>query len=126
MSANGNQWRSQKRSYQLPSHWPRVEVPYVEDNPNRAVCPEHGLRVIIGYDIHETAVMEPARFYIKFVKVPKYKCHGHPECGIQQQPAPDGLVKGNKIDTSIGAQGGDSYNDLRDGAPAQSRCVCIR
>ncbi|MFN7877198.1 MAG: transposase [Pirellula sp.] len=30
--------------------------------------------------------------------------HGHPECGIQQQPAPDGLVKGNKIDTSIGAQ----------------------
>lgn len=93
-----------KRNYQLPSHWPRVEVPYVEDNPNRTVCPEHGLREIIGYDIRETAVMEPARFYVKFVKVPKYKCHGHPECGIQQQPAPEGLVKGNKIDTSIGAQ----------------------
>ncbi len=93
-----------KRNYQLPSHWPRFEVPYVEDNPNRALCSEHGPREIIRFDIRKTAVMEPARFHVKFVKVPKYKRYGHPECEIQQQRAPDGLVKGNKIETRVGVQ----------------------
>lgn len=93
-----------KRSYQAPQHWPRVEVPYKEDDPTRSQCPEHGPREIMGYEIREKAVMVPARFYVEQTKVPKYKCAGHPECGIQQQAAPEGLVKGDKIDTSIGAQ----------------------
>jgi transposase len=93
-----------KRNYQLPPHWPRVEVPYKEDDPSRGVCAEHGPRETIGYDLREKAVMVPAKFYVEVTKVPKQICTGHPECGVKQQPAPEGLVKGDKIDTSIGAQ----------------------
>ncbi len=93
-----------KRSYGLPNHWPRVQVEYVEDNPNRNTCPEHGEREIMGYETREKAVMKPAQFYVEVTQVPKYKCKNHPECGISQQPAPEGLVKGDKIDTSIAVQ----------------------
>jgi transposase len=93
-----------KRTYQLPSHWPRVEVPYKEDDPMRGICSEHGPRETIGFEIREKAVMIPAKFYVQVTKVPKQACAGHPECGVKQQPAPEGLVKGDKIDTSIGAQ----------------------
>ncbi len=93
-----------KRSYALPRHWPRVEIPYVEDNPERGTCPQHGPREILGYETREKAVMKPAQFYVEVTQVPQYKCANHPECGISQQPAPEGLVKGDKIDTSIAAQ----------------------
>ncbi len=58
----------------------------------------------MDYEVREKAVMIPAKFYVEQTKVPKYKCAGHPECGIKQQADPDELVKGNKIDTSIAAQ----------------------
>ena len=93
-----------KRNYNLPTHWPRVEVAYKENDPTRGICSEHGPRETIGFEIREKAVMIPARFYVEVTKVPKLVCAGHPECGVKQQPAPEGLVKGDKIDTSIGAQ----------------------
>jgi transposase len=93
-----------KRSHDLPRHWPRVEVPYVETDPANSHCDQHGPREIMGYETREKAVMKPAKFYVQFTRVPKYKCQGHPECGIAQQAAPEGLVKGDKIDTSIAAQ----------------------
>jgi len=93
-----------KRSYAAPAHWPRVEVPYKETDPSTSHCDEHGPREIIDYEVREKAVMIPAKFYVQQTKVPKFKCKGHPECGIKQQPAPEGLVKGDKIDTSIAAQ----------------------
>jgi transposase len=93
-----------KRSYEAPKHWPRVEVPYKETDPKVSNCEEHGPREVMGFEIREKAVLIPAKFYVEQTKVPKYKCAGHPECGIKQQPAPEGLVKGDKIDTSIAAQ----------------------
>jgi len=93
-----------KRNYNAPAHWPRVEVPYQETDPTVSQCEKHGPREIIGYETREKAVMVPAKFYVEQTKVPKFKCVGHPECGIKQQPAPEGLVKGDKIDTSIAAQ----------------------
>lgn len=93
-----------KRDYSAPRHWPRVEVPYKETDPTLSHCDEHGPREIMGYEIHEKAVMTPAKFYVEQTKKPKYKCSGHPECGIHQQPALEGLVKGDKIDTSIATQ----------------------
>lgn len=93
-----------KRSYDAPAHWPRVDVPYVETDPTVSQCDTHGPREIMSYEIREKAVMIPAKFYVERMRVPKYKCAGHPECGIKQQPAPEGLVKGDKLDTSIAAQ----------------------
>jgi transposase len=93
-----------KRDYTAPGHWPRVEVPYKETDPSVSNCPEHGPREVIDFEIREKAVMIPAKFYVEQTQVPKYKCVGHPECGIKQQRAPEGLVKGDKIDTSIAAQ----------------------
>lgn len=93
-----------KRNYNPPAHWPRVEVPYKETDPSLSQCAQHGPREIMSYELREKAVMIPAKFYVEQTKVPKYKCNGHPECGIKQQPAPEGLVKGDKIDTSVATQ----------------------
>ena len=36
--------------------------------------------------------------------IPKYVCAAQPECGVREAPRPEGLVEGNRFDTSIGAE----------------------
>ena len=36
--------------------------------------------------------------------IPKYACEGAAECGVKEAPRPEGLVEGNRYDTSVAAE----------------------
>ncbi len=86
----------------LPTHLPRVER-IVDVPESMAVCPIHGERKIIDYDITETLKMQPAKLWVERVKYPKLVCPGCAECGIVSPERPTGLVEGNRYDTSVAA-----------------------
>jgi transposase len=91
------------RNEQLPPHLERREV--VVDVPEAdRECPRHGPRKIVGYDSTETLVIERPRLWVRVTKFPKFGCETYPECGIVQPPRPNGLVEGNRYDTSVAAE----------------------
>lgn len=86
----------------LPAHLPRVER-IVDVPESLAVCPIHGARKIIAYDITETLKMQPAKLWVEQLKYPKLTCPGCAECGIVSPERPTSLVEGNRYDTSVAA-----------------------
>ena len=91
------------RREQLPEHLPRKEVTaaVTEDLSH---CATHGDRKVIGYDVVEKLVVEPAKLYVLATKYPKYVCEGHPECGVGSPERPTGLVEGDRYDTSVASE----------------------
>lgn len=86
----------------LPAHLPRVER-IVDVPESLAVCPIHGARKVIDYDITETLKMPPAKLWVEQLKYPKLTCPGCAECGIVSPERPTSLVEGNRYDTSVAA-----------------------
>jgi transposase len=87
----------------FPEHLERYEVtPPVDEAQTN--CPMHGERQLIGYDQTETLEFLRPVLRVRVTKYPKYVCAGQPECGVQQPPRAEGLVEGNRFDTSIGAE----------------------
>ncbi len=94
--------KKKPRDESLPSDLPRVEK--LADVPDEMkTCPTHGEREIIGYDITETLMREPARLWVQRTKYPKFACLSSPKCGIASPERPTSLVEGNRYDTSIAA-----------------------
>ncbi|HEV7179970.1 MAG TPA: IS66 family transposase [Candidatus Baltobacteraceae bacterium] len=91
------------RNGKLPEHIERYEViaPATDEQTN---CPTHGERQLIGYDETETLEFLRPVLRVRVTKYPKYICPDQPECGVKQPPRPEGLVEGNRYDTSVGAE----------------------
>jgi len=91
------------RDETFPAHLPREEK--VLDVPaSEKECPEHGPKELIGYDTTETLVFERPKLKVLVTKYPKYICVQQPACGVVQHERPNGLVEGNRYDTSIAAE----------------------
>jgi transposase len=91
------------RDESLPAHLPREEVTL--DAPQETKhCAEHGARKLIGYDEQQTLLFERPKLKVRVTKIPKYACEGQPQCGVQEAPRPEGLVEGNRYDTSVAAE----------------------
>ena len=91
------------RDESLPAHLPREEV--VLPVPAEVQhCAEHGERKLIGYDEQETLVFERPKLKVRVTKIPKFACEGAPQCGVKEAPRPQGLVEGNRYDTSVAAE----------------------
>lgn len=95
--------RVKPRQETLPEHLPRyeVEAPGPDDLKH---CPQHGERQVIGYDVVETLEFERPKLRVRRTKYPKYACPGQPECGVASPERADGLVEGNRYDTSVAAE----------------------
>jgi transposase len=91
------------RNEQLPAHLPRYEVT-LDVPDDKKSCPEHGARQLIGYDRLETLEIIPISLCVRVTLIPKYICSGCPECGVFEAARPNGLVEGNRFDTSIAAE----------------------
>jgi transposase len=91
------------RSEAFPAHLLRYEV--TAELPEEAkFCATHGERTIIGYDRQETLEYEPPKFKVRVTVIPKMACVAAPECGVKEAVRPEGLVEGNRFDTSVAAQ----------------------
>lgn len=91
------------RDESLPAHLPRYEVP-LEASEDVTHCPEHGPRTLIGYDRQESLEFERPKLKVRVTLIPKYACEGAPACGVVEAPRPEGLVEGNRYDTSVAAE----------------------
>jgi transposase len=91
------------RNDRLPEHLPRyeVEVPVPDELLH---CPLHGERKPIGYDIVETLEFERPKLRIRVTKYPKLICANEPTCGVASPERVEGLVEGNRFDTSVAAE----------------------
>ncbi len=91
------------RDESLPAHLPRYEVT-LEAAAEVKHCAEHGARKLIGHDRQETLEFERPKLKVRVTLIPKYVCEGQPACGVQEAPRPEGLVEGNRYDTSVAAE----------------------
>jgi transposase len=91
------------RSEAFPAHIPRYEVS-AETPDETKHCVTHGERKVIGYDRQETLEYVPPKLKVRVTVIPKYACPGAPECGVKEALRPEGLVEGNRYDTSVAAQ----------------------
>jgi transposase len=91
------------RDESLPAHLPRYEVT-LEVPEEVKHCAQHGERKPIGYDRQETLEFERPKLKVRVTLIPKFVCEGAPECGVVESPRPEGLVEGNRYDTSIAAE----------------------
>jgi transposase len=91
------------RSEALPEHLPRYEVEARVPEQTRH-CPQHGERMLIGYDRVEKLEFERPKLRVRVTKYPKYACSGHADCGIASPERPTGLVEGDRYDTSVAAE----------------------
>jgi len=95
--------KAKPRDEKLPAHIERYEV-LADPAPTDKQCSEHGAREVVGYDQTETLELKRPKLRVRVTKYPKYACVGHPECGLAQAERPDGLVEGNRYDTSVAAE----------------------
>lgn len=95
--------KKRRRNEQLPSHLPRQEV-IIDAADADQHCSEHGPKRFIGYDETETLVFERPKLKVLVTKYAKYVCPGEPQCGVSAAERPEGLVEGNRFDTSIAAE----------------------
>jgi transposase len=95
--------RVRSRRDKLPEHLPRyeVEVPVPDEVKN---CSQHGERKLIGYDTVETLEFERPKLRVRVTKYPKYICVDQPQCGVASPARAEGLVEGNRFDTSVAAE----------------------
>jgi len=91
------------RSEAFPAHIPRYEV-MAKTADDVKHCTTHGERTVIGYDRQETLEFVPPKLKVRVTVIPKYACQGAPECGVKEALRPEGLVEGNRYDTSVAAQ----------------------
>jgi len=91
------------RNEQLPAHLERYEV-IADVTEELRICPEHGERKLIGYDLVETLEYIPPKLRVRVTKFPKYVCANEPDCGVAAAARPAGLVAGNRYDTSVAAE----------------------
>lgn len=87
----------------FPAHIPRYEVT-LEGSPEDRTCATHGEKKLIDYDRQETLEFERPKLRVRVTLIPKYVCVGEPLCGVSQPPRPEGLVVGNRYDTSVAAE----------------------
>jgi len=91
------------RSEAFPAHLPRREVTL--DVPEDVKhCATHGERKLIGYDRQETLVIKRPELEVLVTLIPKLACEGAPECGVKEAPRPEGLIEGNRYDSSVAAE----------------------
>ena len=91
------------RNEQLPAHLPRYEVEAkVPDDVK--TCPRHCERQRIGVDRIETLEFERPKLRVRVTLIPKYACPNQAECGVREPPRPEGLVEGNRYDSSVAAE----------------------
>ena len=91
------------RDESFPAHLPRYEVT-LEAPPEARGCAQHGARKLIGYDCQETLEFERPKLKVRVTRIPKYACEGQPTCGVKEAPRPEGLVEGNRYDTSVASE----------------------
>jgi transposase len=91
------------RDESFPAHLPRYEIT-LEAPPQATHCAQHGERTLIGYDCQETLEFERPKLKVRVTRIPKYACAGQPACGVKEAPRPEGLVEGNRYDTSVAAE----------------------
>jgi transposase len=91
------------REESLPAHLPRYEVT-LEAPDEVKHCAEHGERKLIGHDRQETLEFERPKLKVRVTRIPKYVCEAQPACGVKEAPRPEGLVEGNRYDTSVAAE----------------------
>jgi transposase len=91
------------RDESFPAHLPRYEVT-LEAPPEARDCAQHGVRKLIGYDCQETLEFERPKLKVRVTRIPKYACEGQPACGVKEAPRPEGLVEGNRYDTSVASE----------------------
>jgi transposase len=91
------------RNEQLPAHLPRYEVELPVPDDVR-FCSEHGERKIIGHDRTETLEFERPKLRVRVTLIPKFACADEAACGVKEPARPQGLVEGNRYDTSIAAE----------------------
>jgi transposase len=92
-----------KRNEALPAHLPRREVT-LEASEEVKHCATHGERKLIGYDIQETLVIKRPELSVLVTRIPKFACENAAECGVKEATRPEGLVEGNRYDTSVAAE----------------------
>jgi transposase len=97
------QGRDKPRNEQLPAHLPRyeVEAPIPEEV---RFCATHGERKLIGHDRTETLEYTRPQLRVRVTLIPKFACEDEAECGVKEPARPQGLVEGNRYDTSVAAQ----------------------
>ena len=91
------------RNEKFPEHLPRYEVT-VEASDEITHCAEHGERKLIDYDSVEKLEFIRPRLKVRVTRYPKYVCEGASECGVGSPPRADGLVEGDRYDTSVAAE----------------------
>lgn len=91
------------RQEQLPAHLPRYEVT-LEAPADVRDCPTHGAKKLIGHDRLETLEYEPPKLRVRVTLIPKYVCEHEPACKVSEPARPEGLVEGNRYDTSVAAE----------------------
>jgi transposase len=91
------------RSESFPAHIPRYEVT-LEASEEVKHCATHGARKPIGYDRQQTLEFGRPTLKVRVTLIPKYVCEGAPECGVKEAPRPEGLIEGNRYDTSVAAE----------------------
>lgn len=95
--------KKKKRDESLPANLPRIEK--IADVPESdKTCATHGEKTLIGYDVRETLVYIPPQLEIRVTKFPKYACPNRPECKVTQAERPEGLIEGDRYDTSVAAE----------------------
>lgn len=97
---------SQKKSFALPSHFPRV-IEVIDVAEEAKECSEHGEKQLLPesmWDVREKLVVVPPKYEVHVRKYKAYACQGQPECGITSPQRPEGIVEGDKYDTTVGAQ----------------------
>lgn len=97
---------SQKNSFALPSHFPRI-VEVVDIAEEAKECPQHGEKQLLPesmWDVREKLVVIPATYEVHVRKYKAYACPGQRECGITVPDRPKGIVEGDKYDTTVAAQ----------------------
>jgi transposase len=87
-----------RRNEQLPEHLPRDEQ--IIDLPDDQ---KEGLS-FIGYDIVETLVFNRPELRVLQTKYAKYSDPKRPDQGVQSPPREEGLVEGNRYDTSVATE----------------------
>jgi transposase len=95
--------KKKKRDESLPANLPRIEK--IADVPESdKTCATHGEKTLIGYDVRESLVYIPPQLEIRVTKFPKYACPNQPECKVTQAERPEGLIEGDRYDTSVAAE----------------------
>ena len=95
--------KKKKRDESLPANLPRIEA-IIDAPESDKTCATHGAKTLIGYDVRESLVYIPPQLEIRVTKFPKYACPNQPECKVTQAERPEGLIEGDRYDTSVAAE----------------------